>query len=785
MSGNVLAPSDDVSTATIGGLLHDIGKLWAQVRGRDRRHVHWDCDTPHRPFETCRCRQQYRYAHAPLGANLVAELFGPASPYAELAAQHHAAVSDWRLARYVQRGDQLSAGERDEQYDAEGDHPGAGEPLLISPLGSGAQPLRLAPRALAEPWPPVREPPAAGETIARAYAALVERVRAAAPSVRLLAGHALVDAVLGLVENAASLVPSAFMRTVPDISLAAHLHHAGAFAGALAARGDPEADPVATLVMGDLSGIQAFLHRAASARAARQLRARSFYLSLLSLIVARTFAYRLGVTPANVLLASGGNFVVLAPPGTEEDLARIATESNVVLRQVHGTVLDVVAAWTTVAAEETRRFGEVMDRARQALAVAKLQRHTSAVDAALFAPVGVGGVSQACDACGADGARERAEDEQLCDFCAGLVELGRRLPRSTFLTLEPGPADPAADGDWRRAFARLGWHVELWEQQPPSAPQRSLIALDAQALAEAPHARLLVAGKYVPTIAVDGRVAVVDFEQLAHRGPGRPVLACAKLDVDNLGAFFGDLQRQGRNTPARIASASRFLSLFFEGYIDYQAEARPGQDIYLIYSGGDDAVLVGPWAAVIAFVRELRTDFDRWTGANRDLHFSAGIALGAESRPVILALREAEDLLALAKAQAGKDRCCLFGIPFRWDDLTLIGEWEQRLTALVTSGAMARGLLHTLQGAFDAVDPAAPLGRPRYGPPLWRVPYRFRRAAERDRTGALDDRLVHELEGELLRPGGAARLAVAARLAEWRTHQAEWSTQDQPEKGGR
>jgi CRISPR-associated protein Csm1 len=181
-------------------------------------------------------------------------------------------------------------------------------------------------------------------------------------------------------------------------------------------------------------------------------------------------------------------------------------------------------------------------------------------------------------------------------------------------------------------------------------------------------------------------------------------------------------------------------------------------------------VLVGPWHSVIEFATTLRTAFDQWTGANPRLHFSAGIALGAESRPVILALAEAEELLALAKNQPGKDRCALFGIPFSWHDLGRIRAWSQRLTKLVQNGAMARGLLQTLQEAFDAVDPADPLGRPRYGPPLWRVPHRFRRAAERDPTRSLDG-LVGELEHELLQPGGAARLAVAARLAEWQTHQ--------------
>lgn len=771
MSESTSAASDAVVTATIGGLLHDIGKLWAHVSGRERRYSHWDCDTPHRPFAECRCRQSYRYAHAPLGAHLIAALFGPTSPYAELAARHHADVTDLPIAQFVQQGDWLSAGERDEAYDPVDDDGAAGAPLFISPLAPIDRPVRVSPRALQDPWPPVRPPPEDRTATVAAYHALNEYLRGAAPTVRALQGDALVDAILGLVENVASLAPSAFQRTRPDISLAAHLHHAGAFAGALAACGDPNADPVATLVVGDISGIQWFLHRAATARAARQLRARSFYLSLLALLVARTFARRFGVTPANVLMASGGNFIVLAPPTARSVAAQVAGEINRILRAAHGPGLDVVVASTAVARAETRSFGEVMERAQRALAMAKMRRLDTGVHPALFEPVGVGGAAQACSACGADGATPRGDEERLCDVCAGLVELGTRLPRSAYLTIEA--VQPETVADWRRALAALGWRVELHPSLPPPTPRRSLVALDAEALRAAPYARLLVAGKYVPTEERNGGVSVVDFESLAQRGRGRPLLACAKLDVDDLGTFFAGLRHEGRNTPARIASASRFLSLFFEGFIDYRAGTRPKPDIYLIYSGGDDAVLVGPWWSVITFVVELRAAFDEWTGANPTLHFSAGIALGAESRPVILALNEAEEQLALAKGQAGKDRCTLFGIPFSWPDLERVREWSERLARLVQDRALARGLLQTLQGAFEAVNPADPLGRPLYGPPLWRVPYRFRRAAERDVSGRVTEALLRQLEGELLEPGGAARLAVAARLAEWFTHQGE------------
>ncbi len=707
-----------------------------------------------------------------MGGHLVADVFGQGSSFAEAAALHHAAEARAiAVIACVQEGDRLSAGERDDQWDPSEAGSGPSLPLLIPPLASPASEGRLRPRPLAGPWPPVESverPPEAD--IQRWYDAIARAFTDGGSRLRELSGDALVDGVLGLVENVGGLVPSAFWRTRPDISLAIHLHVAGALAGALAAAGDAEADPCATVIAGDLSGIQAFLHRAATARAARQLRARSFYLSLLSLVVARTFARELGVTPAHVLTASGGNFLVIAPPGSGERAEEVARRVTAELEEVHGPVLDVIVASTEMARSEAKEFGAVVARARDGLQQRKLRRLDGRTGPALFEPRGAGGASEACRACGADGARQAEEEsERLCDFCEGLIQLGSELPAKNYLTIRP--AEPARGSGWRKAFARIGWHVELHGGLPDADPESSLFVLDAERLSDAPHGRLFVSGRYVPR---RGDGTVVEFGELAGCGPGRAILACAKLDVDDLGRFIRTLGGGGHVSPSRFASASRFLSLFFEGHIDVAAERRRDGDIYLIYSGGDDAALVGHWRGVVEFVAELRREFGRWTAGNPALHFSAGITFGAEDRPVSLALAEAEEALARAKDEPGKDRCTLFGVPFRWDDIAEVLRWTDRLARLVHARRLSRGALQVLQLAREAVDELDPLGNPRYGPAMWRVPHRLRRAGT---EGGREDaaRLADDVEKELVRDGGPARLMAAARLAEWQTWSGERS----------
>lgn len=777
-----------VLDATLGGLVHDLGKPWSQAAGRKPEDSRFECETPsqHASVKACPSCRRYGSAHATLGASLLRDSLPATFAYLQqLALGHHAhgqeAAAGGPAQRYVILGDHLSAAERDDRYDDDDPprtpafrNPFAATPGCLvtpAPLDSSAALLRA-----------LEAPGDASKAMAEVVSAQRKALRAAGE----YAGQDhfwLVDHLCGAIETSTSLSPSAFWHSVNDINLASHLQLAGAFAGALAAGGvrqdlDPsrdETEPIATLIAGDLSGIQAFIHRVASKGAARSLRARSFYLTVLSLVVARFIAERLGVTSANVLSSVGGNFLVLGPQGCEEALATLVEQVDAALLQAHGANLSVSLAAQPVTVAGAADFTTVMRDVRRRLGDAKARRaEFTAQRLGLFEPRGDGGPFRACRSCGDDATDGREdEDGRICRFCHSLEQLGRQLPDASYLTIEPATDDQGPE--WTRVMRKLGYAVRLHER-PPNAPVAGAIyALSPGGLSDLPCARSLPAGRYVPRRS-DG--AVADFRELAGKSAGRRLLAVLKADVDDLGRTFSEhFKRNGQppsedNRPAqsasRIATFMRFLSLFFEGRVNYLAENRfPG--IYLVFAGGDDLAAVGPWDQMLEFVRQVRSEFAQWTAGNPAFHFSAGISFGDAARPVMAALDDAERLLGLAKSRPGKNAIALLDDRvLSWDDFEEMMGWYNELKELVAAagseGGVARSLLQRLK-RLEALTEARG-GKLVYGPELWRAYYALRRFAERYKRTSQQMKDIYD---KAFTGYGGLKLAIAARLAEFAT----------------
>lgn len=767
--------------ATLGGLVHDLGKPWSQAAGRSPEAARFECDTPsqHRSVKDCPSCRRYGSAHAPLGATLLRDALPSFAFLQQLALAHHAVEEERRAAGdilgYVAAGDHLSAAERDARYDDEGP---PRVPALLNPFSAQAERL-VEPGALERSDALLRQP--GTRDVGRRLAELVELQRRALQEAGKFAGDDqrwLVDHLCGAIEATASLVPSAFWKDVADISLAAHLQFAGAFAGALAAGGlPPEAglrqdgqEPIAMLVLGDLSGIQSFIHRVASKRAARSLRARSFYLTALSTVVARFVAERLGVTSANVLSSVGGNFLVLGPRGCTDAMEELAAEIDQALMDVHGAALSISLAAQPLCAADAKRFPEIMLKIRRELRERKARRaERTAARLRLFQPRGDGGPLQACRSCGGDASDGSAdEDGRICRFCHSLEELGHQLPKGSFLTVQP--LGDTHLPDWQRAIRRLGYELRLHEK-PPQAPLAGAIyALSPRALAKLFCARLLPSGRYVPTDEETG--ANLDFKEMAKKALGRPLLAALKADVDDLGSTFRDyFKRNGGSvqSPSRVTTFMRFLSLFFEGRVNELPEQEAEfQHIYIVFAGGDDLAVVGPWDQVLTFVQRIRQEFTEWTGKNPIFHFSAGISFGDASRPVMAALDEAERLLAMAKGRVGKNSVALLDERvLSWDDFDEMMGWYQELIGLlkpaVSGGGVARSLLQRLKTLHVLTEPQH--GKVVYKPELWRAYYSLRRFAERY-GGAQAMEAIYK---RALAPNGGLKLAIAARLTEFAT----------------
>jgi len=82
------------------------------------------------------------------------------------------------------------------------------------------------------------------------------------------------------------------------------------------------------LVAGDLSGIQKFIYTIASSGALKSLRARSFYLELVTEEVVQQLLAMLNLPRSSVIYAGGGNLYLLAPSGIEAQISEKAEEIN-------------------------------------------------------------------------------------------------------------------------------------------------------------------------------------------------------------------------------------------------------------------------------------------------------------------------------------------------------------------------------------------------------------------------------------------------------------------------
>jgi CRISPR-associated protein Csm1 len=516
------------------------------------------------------------------------------------------------------------------------------------------------------------------------------------------------------------------------------------------------------LVSGDLSGIQAFIFDVVTdEKVARRLKGKSFYVQLLSEVVVRFLLDRLRLKEANVLFNGGGNFHILAPRCREEALAAARRELNAALLDDQ---LYVAIGWTRVG------LGD------------------------FAAGDGVGG--------GITGkweeARANAQVAKRRKFHELGVEVFRPFPQSLSsggfedLAGELGDADGYAvrKADrtdvrgWRKSIARLGYDVVFRR----ATEGEGGVAMNRTAfLPEYAGFRYVV--KDLPR-SRQGRVRT--FEELADAAAqrtGTAKLGVLKMDVDNLGALFSGGLPAPLRTLSRVAVLSRHLNWFFEAYMNtlrsggLTALAHPlsfRDDVYVVFSGGDDFLAVGAWDAVFEFARLVRREFSGFVCGHPGVTLSASLLVVENRFPVARFAPLADERLHEAKRMSpGKNAVSVFDQVLPWDDF----EWAVGLKdTLVRLHAATGKRAVIMKAAAHAEELLSLAARVREGgvlaPKVWRLGYSLRDLIPRDPgegapgTVAPDVKgLVEEYERVAFRGGhgglgSAAAFAVAARWAE-------------------
>ncbi len=607
-----------------------------------------------------------------------------------------------------------------------------------------------------------------------------------------------------------------------DVSLYNHARSVSAVAACLVGSTDGRL----ALIGGDLSGIQSFIYTLASDGAAKSLRARSFYVQLLTEAIARYVLRRLDLPVVNALYVGGGGFQILAPASAQRIVPEVQAEIQRRLLIAHRAALGVTIHSHVFDADQFERFGVVREAMSAALNRAK-RRPFASVDAELLAgeigaPIDSGGEIDFCRVTGEELTPQyRAEEDATpkSAFVESLEDLGRQLRQATHIVmLDVDPLNTERVRSWRAALRMFGLAVEVIEagRRTPSlrdaGPVR-LARLTPDPAAE--EARLPVGFEgrevvsfYYPfarLVPWDDKAAQPKlFDQLAEDSRGLKRWAVLRMDVDNLGRLF----REGygkRASLARVAGLSFALRLFFEGWLPALA-AEPTDEtdrLYIQYAGGDDVFVVGAWDAIAEYAQRIRESFRAYTAGNPAVTLSGGIALVDANFPLYQAARMAGEAEEEAKRYerngAAKDAICFLGETLDWATYAVA---HRRANALARwcgpGGIVSRALLQDMQQLHVEHTRGSGSGSPagqrssrssatvaerktRYTRATWLAAYQLTRVIERLRPPSAKDRAAmndsdraaviaeaQAIQREFVQPDARTNaLALSARWAQF------------------
>ena len=739
----------------VAGLLHDIGKFAQRAGAPKSREMEGEyCPIYQgRPSHTHVLYTDY-FIEKVLPLPTEMDDGATRSRLARLASSHHKPANDDLLEKALCVADRLSAGtDRKPGEESEGDYKTARLVSIFEQLSlDGPRPLDELQKARCYRLSPLAEehfPVSLDKARDSGYAELFDSFCQGLAHLPLDMGmDHYISSLISLLEEYTWCIPSSTYKSLADISLFDHALTTAAIAQVLAAyhshQGGMPGENAETatkfvLLGGDLSGIQRYifeLDKSHGSGVAKLFRARSFFLQALTRSVVLELLQRLDLMPIAKIMDAGGRFVLLLP-ATETVLSALEDfeldTQRYFFNRFQGE-LTLNLCWSTVLTESDfllDRFQRHMDRFNDSLESRKLKKFDRLLEDGVNPVIDLDygayqdGDCPVCHVRPVDrDASERTRgafgvETDLCWECIEHIDhIGRRLPHAEFLVFDRESSHGV------NLFGDIVLHLE--DRVNPSKHRR---ALDIVSIHQRGRFAYQPLATYLPTIRDqdldvwrewgeltvdgDGRFWMADeriaegetktFNLLAcsaremsgdNKPIGRSFLGAFKADVDNLGMLFS-IGLQDRLSISRYASLSRMLNHFFsDDLVNWIKDEYP--DLYIVFSGGDDLFLLGPWRQMVGFARALNDRFRRFVADRPVITLSAGITVTKPALPVHTIAAQAEAQLEEAKHHPGKNAVNLFATTVDWDTFSTLLEKGDWLHALIGDDIVPRGLASRL-----------------------------------------------------------------------------------------
>ncbi|WP_017295923.1 type III-A CRISPR-associated protein Cas10/Csm1 [Geminocystis herdmanii] len=450
---------------------------------------------------------------------------------------------------------------------------------------------------------------------------------------------------------------------------------------AVSLNNNPSADNIG-LIGGDLSGIQNFIYTISADGALKSLRARSFFLELVTAEITQQLLTELNLPPTNIIYAGGGNLYILTNDNHEEN-QRI---SNVIKARFNDwfsksyqgkmfLALDYVTL--PVDSLSSDQLSQYWQKIPQKLGSQKQQKFSNQIRDFLAPKPSY----ESCQVCHRDDQVKlkplnphNLDSSSACWVCRTMFELGSRLFKVKAIVRVKRAKNRTFDRTERvNKIVLPGYEYYLYESINKALSvdnAETIFLINNWDLANYKEEKIkpILLGNYGKKTELEnesGFMSASEMTEIARKSGKIARVAYLRMDVDNLGKIFAQGLAEKLNLP-RLASLSRQMTYFFKVYLNTLATEK-NYNLLFIYAGGDDLFISGVWDEVIDFAFQIYESFREYTGYNSSVTLSAGISFAGAKYPLYQSANESGEAEEKAKGN-GRDSLGLFGEVFKWEE---------------------------------------------------------------------------------------------------------------------
>ena len=454
------------------------------------------------------------------------------------------------------------------------------------------------------------------------------------------------------------------------------------------------------VLVGDVSGIQNFIYDGIKSEgAAKTLRGKSFFVKMISDAIALYIIKEFELSLTNIILTAGGKFYILLQ-NTEDSMKKIEEIkeklNNYLYKEFFGQLFVNIVTLEANGNEIAKKFTKILEKGNRELNWQKDKRFFNQIRENPIFDV------------------EYRDDgtTALDRLNEKFKEMGGKIPKAKFIGIRYNHKV-----DNNKTFEVIeNMSIQFFkskEEINASGKNEKIdlvISLNNVEIVENYPTIVRFISNYAPL--KENRDSLKNFENISDSAIGNKKIAVYKADVDNLGMIFSIGLKKKKNVSeeelekieeseekdyrsiSRISTLSRNMEYFFSYWMNSifkkgKVEISLGDrikkeielsDIYVLYSGGDDLVIIGPWDKIIYVSYFIRKKFKEFVTKNEEITLSGGIAVSHPKLRIINGIDNAGELEEKSK-QMDKDKnaLTLFDRSFKWDEFEKIFEFAEKL----------------------------------------------------------------------------------------------------------